>query len=337
MTRAWRLGAWCLTVAGCVWLLTALGRTLSPSSPDPAVAAFALFRLAALAVAWYLAAVTAAGLAARALRLPSLVRGLDICTVAPVRRLLHATLSAGVTVTTLTAPAFADSSPPPEPAPVLRQAPRANTTTTAPAPVLRRAPATPRVTTTTTTTEPPTPQSAPVLRPAPPATEPATASAAAPPVLRRASAPPPATSATTAPPTPQLAPALRPIPPAPAAATTTTTTEPPPPPPQGADDDAAPPGLPAPEDVAPVAPESAPPPAPATTPSPHPLSGGTWRVGPGDSFWFVAESVVDGPEAEVARYWRTLVAANRDRLRHPDNPDLLYVGQDLVLPTRAPP
>lgn len=78
-------------------------------------------------------------------------------------------------------------------------------------------------------------------------------------------------------------------------------------------------------------------PQPAVTPPGPPAPAGTWRVGRGESFWSVAESVVDGPEADVARYWRTLMEANRDQLRDPSDPDLLFVGQELVLPSRAPP
>jgi nucleoid-associated protein YgaU len=61
-------------------------------------------------------------------------------------------------------------------------------------------------------------------------------------------------------------------------------------------------------------------------------------VGPGDSFWSIAEDVLASPaasppgEREVGRYWRRLVDANRDRLVDPGNPDLLLPGQELVLP-----
>ena len=39
-------------------------------------------------------------------------------------------------------------------------------------------------------------------------------------------------------------------------------------------------------------------------------------------------------DAEITRYWRTLVEANRDRLVVPGNPDLVLPGQELALPTR---
>ena len=64
-----------------------------------------------------------------------------------------------------------------------------------------------------------------------------------------------------------------------------------------------------------------------------------WVVEAGDSFWGVAvETLRDRAgggvpdEASVERYWRSLVAANRERMADPANPDLLIPGQELVLP-----
>lgn len=60
----------------------------------------------------------------------------------------------------------------------------------------------------------------------------------------------------------------------------------------------------------------------------------TWTVAPGESFWSIAErNAPDG--ADVAMYWRTLIDANRDRLADPGNPDLLFPGQELSLPSGA--
>lgn len=60
-------------------------------------------------------------------------------------------------------------------------------------------------------------------------------------------------------------------------------------------------------------------------------------VEPGMSFWSIAEEVVaervgsaDG--RAVSRYWHALISANRDRLVVPGNADLLFPGQELVLP-----
>ncbi len=57
-------------------------------------------------------------------------------------------------------------------------------------------------------------------------------------------------------------------------------------------------------------------------------------VQPGEHFWSIAERVVNdrGIDVPVGRYWQLLVEANRSRLVDPDDPDLLYPGQVLVLP-----
>ena len=76
-----------------------------------------------------------------------------------------------------------------------------------------------------------------------------------------------------------------------------------------------------------------PPGAPATTTVPA-----TWTIARGEHLWFVAESVVtqalgaDIHHGEIARYWRSLVDANRERLVDRDNADLVYAGQEFVLP-----
>jgi len=59
-----------------------------------------------------------------------------------------------------------------------------------------------------------------------------------------------------------------------------------------------------------------------------------WIVELGDSFWSIAEDVLGATvgDAVVDRYWRRLVAANRDGLLDPGNPDLLVPGQRLLLP-----
>jgi hypothetical protein len=60
-------------------------------------------------------------------------------------------------------------------------------------------------------------------------------------------------------------------------------------------------------------------------------------VEPGDSFWSIAERAVGSggghpTEHEVATYWQVLMAANRHRLRVEGVFDLIYPGQELVLP-----
>ena len=55
----------------------------------------------------------------------------------------------------------------------------------------------------------------------------------------------------------------------------------------------------------------------------------------GDSFWSLAEGIAAEhlgrapDDAEVVPVWEALIAANRDRLVVPDDPDLLLPGQRL--------
>ncbi|MHB8506624.1 MAG: hypothetical protein ACYDEN_13055, partial [Acidimicrobiales bacterium] len=65
-----------------------------------------------------------------------------------------------------------------------------------------------------------------------------------------------------------------------------------------------------------------------------------WVVRPGDSFWTIAEAVVRSHDPlasteDVAAYWWRLVERNSRRLPVPGDPDLLYVGDQVLLP--APP
>ncbi|MHB1139391.1 MAG: LysM peptidoglycan-binding domain-containing protein [Microthrixaceae bacterium] len=60
-------------------------------------------------------------------------------------------------------------------------------------------------------------------------------------------------------------------------------------------------------------------------------------VEPGDHLWSIAEQVLTAEgsptdERAVATYWRILVEENRDRLVDPEDPDLIFPGQELVLP-----
>jgi hypothetical protein len=68
--------------------------------------------------------------------------------------------------------------------------------------------------------------------------------------------------------------------------------------------------------------------SPSSTPS-------TWRVERGQHLWGIAAATVQargGSAAQVPGYWRTLVETNRDRLVVRDQPDLIFPGQELVLP-----
>jgi hypothetical protein len=106
---------------------------------------------------------------------------------------------------------------------------------------------------------------------------------------------------------------------------------------------AAPSARTAPSAPAPAHTPTAPPaPAPGHTPTatasaPTARLLATWTVRPGDSFWSIAEAVIGQAPAgaerpAIATYWSRLVAANRDRLPHPGDPDLLFAGDVLVLP-----
>lgn len=68
-------------------------------------------------------------------------------------------------------------------------------------------------------------------------------------------------------------------------------------------------------------------------------SPGSYTVEAGDSFWSIAESMLeesrDGPvtDAEVAPYWQSLVDVNVDGLVEAGNPDLILPGQVLQVPS----
>lgn len=76
---------------------------------------------------------------------------------------------------------------------------------------------------------------------------------------------------------------------------------------------------------------SAPPPSLATQPR-------NWRIEPGQHLWHVAASTLAEhlgatPDDEtVAVYLTAVIEANRDRLVVPTNPDLVFAGQELLLP-----
>lgn len=63
----------------------------------------------------------------------------------------------------------------------------------------------------------------------------------------------------------------------------------------------------------------------------------------GDSLWRIAEQALEASigrsatDAEVVPYWQALIAANQDRLVYPEDPDLIFPGQRLVLPPIASP
>ena len=133
----------------------------------------------------------------------------------------------------------------------------------------------------------------------------------------------------TAPVTPAVAPPTT-VPPSPTAPTTApsvTTTTP---------TTVAPPVT-----VAPLPPTT----APATSPAPsgpaasHGTPGpATWVVGLGQSMWSIAAAVeaqrsgATPTVAQISPLWAQLIAANRDRLPIPDNPNLIFPGTILTVP-----
>ena len=251
------------------------------STHDPAAVVMGLARLGGLAIGWCLLTTTALGVTARVCRAARLTQAVDRATVAPVRRLLHASVGTGLLLLG-GAPAGAAT---------------ATTTTVAEGPpVLRRI-------------DRPTAESRMRAAPTVPSTTP-------PPALGPSSSTASTTMKTTtsavAPPT--TVPPPEPAPRAPVAAA----------PPAGAPAAPAPPSPP--ERVQPARPSAD-----------HPASAGR-VVGRGESFWRVARSVTEArlgrpaSVAEVAGYWRALIAANTDRLADRGNPDLLFAGQVLDLP-----
>ena len=105
--RLLRLTAWTVGIAVVLFALATSGQgALSPpplGSPsrwqawfeqrEPASAAFAVLRMAAVGACWYLAATTVVGAVLRLLRADVLVAVADAFTVAPVRRLLAGSLT----------------------------------------------------------------------------------------------------------------------------------------------------------------------------------------------------------------------------------------------------
>lgn len=269
---------WLCFLAGTVVGLHALGGQLEPppltdpgglgdwlDGRQPAEAAFAVLRLLALGLAWYLLAATVAGTLTRLSRVAALVRAADVFTIPTVRRIVNA--SAGLTLAAATLAGTAGTAAgaddrvatpaAPEPAvgaEVITQLPEGHDDPAAPLPS--------------------------PLRPSEAAARPA-APADAPPTLRRLPDEP------------------GPVPPAPRPS--------------------------------------------SETPSPPDQEPRRWEIRPGQHFWAVAEEVLAAAwqrpptDAEIDPYWRVMIETNREILRDPANPDLLYPGQVLTVPPPPPP
>jgi nucleoid-associated protein YgaU len=125
LTRAAGLIGWVAVLVAVIVGFTALGSgplaapaLTEPSAwsawaegREPVLMAFAVLRLAVLAIAWYLLGVTVIGAAARLLRWGRLVTIADLLTVPSVRRLLQASLGLGLATAALTAAPVADLTP----------------------------------------------------------------------------------------------------------------------------------------------------------------------------------------------------------------------------------
>jgi hypothetical protein len=104
-------GAWIVGLVATILVLGRLGSGQLSTPPlldrselqlwlddrDAVVAGFALIRLVALALAWYLLVTTVLGLAARLSRIPALVRLADVATLPAVRKVLGAVAGVGLT------------------------------------------------------------------------------------------------------------------------------------------------------------------------------------------------------------------------------------------------
>lgn len=66
------------------------------------------------------------------------------------------------------------------------------------------------------------------------------------------------------------------------------------------------------------------------------------RVAAGESLWSIAQDALadrwdrEPTEGEVLDYWERVIERNRDALPDPDNPDLLFPGDEVELPSTGP-
>jgi LysM repeat protein len=76
----------------------------------------------------------------------------------------------------------------------------------------------------------------------------------------------------------------------------------------------------------------------AAAPPTVPEEAAVYIVKSGDSFWSIAEVAMSAhlgrpaSVSEIGTYWRRVMSANNERLVHAGVPDLIYPGQDFVLP-----
>jgi hypothetical protein len=74
-----------------------------------------------------------------------------------------------------------------------------------------------------------------------------------------------------------------------------------------------------------------------------PAQARTWTVAAGEHLWSISERILSDAwsrppsDQEIAPFWREVIAENRDRLVDPDNPDLIFPGQVLLVPSPSAP
>lgn len=335
-----RLAIGVVLLAVCVGALTLLGHGTLSTPPlgapnrlagwaadhDPAVAAFSILRVVALAAAWYLLAVTALHLLAAFVRSRPLETVALAVTLPVLRRALAAAAGASVTATaTIT---FASTTPVASATTVSRSRARSVAVS-----VVAPNPNPSPIDGGDDTSDRPGTATMRFMHAGDPGTATMRRATAAVPNQPDAS---PSTETTTTE-TPSTA-TIRALPDAPAPNSPTPPSSPSSPP-ITAPSPASPPSTATmralPNDAAPDSP--APPTQPPVPQAPT-ASASTTIAAPGDSFWSIAESTLHTrwdrlpTDDEVDDYWRALVAANQDRLAQPGQPDLIFAGQVFVLP-----
>lgn len=318
-----RLVGWIATLAVILRvLLAADGPLPEPSSlvspdawtdwsatTDPAIAAFTVVRLCAVAVACYLLAATILATVAHLSGRLFLIRVADLVSVPLVKRVVHRTVGVGLAVTFVgvAAPLLTAGVPTAVAAPVTEVRDTGPDDPTATMELVDDGP------NTTTTTAVPVIHLRVLDEPTAPTT-PTTVEVATPPVVRMVPLDAGPVDATTSPTTR--------VPAAAAGAE----------PSGGGSEGMANASVPAPETSA--------------TEDRVAASDDTlarWTIEPGDHLWHVSEAVVQTIEGreptvtETASYLDALIAANRSVLVVPDNPDLVFPGQVFTLPPVVTP
>jgi nucleoid-associated protein YgaU len=73
--------------------------------------------------------------------------------------------------------------------------------------------------------------------------------------------------------------------------------------------------------------------------APLPVATNEWTVRRGDHLWSIAARVLgertghQPTDRDTDPFWRRLILANHDLLADPNNPDLIFPGQVLVIPS----